>query len=41
MLQEHIDFNGEVLNHVFFGECNDYFVGLICEEKVRKNSIIY
>ncbi|NYE08425.1 hypothetical protein F4694_005269 [Bacillus niacini] len=33
VLQEHIDFNGEVLNHVFFGECNDYFVELIGKEK--------
>ena len=33
MLQEHIDFNSEVLNHVFFGECNDYFVELIRKEK--------
>ncbi|RJS59185.1 hypothetical protein [Bacillus sp. PK3_68] len=33
LLQEHIDFNGEVLNHVFFGECNDYFIELIGKEK--------
>jgi hypothetical protein len=33
VLQEHLDFNGEVLNHVFFGECNDYFVELIDKEK--------
>lgn len=33
VLQKHIDFNGEVLNHVFFGECNDYFVELIGKKK--------
>ncbi|MGE6259269.1 DUF7674 family protein [Heyndrickxia sporothermodurans] len=33
LLQEHTDFNGEVLNHVFFGECNDYFAELIGKEK--------
>ncbi|WP_078410737.1 DUF7674 family protein [Priestia abyssalis] len=33
ILQEHIDFNGEILNHVFFGECNDHFIKLIEEEK--------
>lgn len=33
LLQEHMDFNDEVLNHVFFGECNEYFVELIGKEK--------
>ncbi|MFF2754456.1 hypothetical protein ACFVR1_12015 [Psychrobacillus sp. NPDC058041] len=33
VLQEHIQFNGEILNHVFFGECNDYFIELIGKEK--------
>ncbi|MEH7246071.1 hypothetical protein V7114_04660 [Neobacillus niacini] len=33
LLQEHTDFNGEVLNQVFFGECNDYFVELIGKEQ--------
>jgi hypothetical protein len=33
LLQQHTDFNGEVLNHVFFGECNDYFVELVSKEK--------
>jgi hypothetical protein len=32
-LQEHIEFNSEILNHVFFGECNDYFIELIEKEK--------
>ena len=33
VLQEHIDFNGEVLNHVFFGECIEDLVELIGKEK--------
>ncbi|MDQ6596397.1 hypothetical protein E2K98_29800 [Bacillus salipaludis] len=33
ILQEHIEFNDEILNHVFFGECNDYFIELIGKEK--------
>lgn len=33
LLQQHIDYNGEVLNHVFFGECNEYFIDLISKEK--------
>lgn len=33
LLQELIDFNSEILKHVFFGECNDYFVELIGKEK--------
>ncbi|MBD7944817.1 hypothetical protein H9650_11890 [Psychrobacillus sp. Sa2BUA9] len=32
-LQEHIEFNGEILNHVFFGECSNYFNELIGKEK--------
>ncbi|TYS68134.1 hypothetical protein FZC76_10325 [Sutcliffiella horikoshii] len=33
LLQVHKDLNGEILNHVFFGDCNDYFVELIGKEK--------
>lgn len=33
LLQEHIEFNGEILNHVFFGEFNDDFIELIEKEK--------
>ncbi|MEH6996588.1 hypothetical protein V7075_28450 [Neobacillus drentensis] len=33
LLQEHTDYNGEVLNHVFFGECSEYLVELIGKEK--------
>ncbi|MCM3729080.1 hypothetical protein M3226_26025 [Neobacillus cucumis] len=37
LLQEHMDLNDEVLNHVFFGECNDYFVELIgIEQDIAK-----
>ncbi|MDF2066516.1 hypothetical protein [Bacillus sp. Cr_A10] len=32
-LQEHIEFYEEILNHVFFGECNNYFIELIGKEK--------
>lgn len=32
-LQEHIEFNGEILNHVFFGECSNYFIELIGKER--------
>ena len=31
-LQEHIEYNGEILNHVFFGECSEQFIILIEEE---------
>ncbi|GGI11615.1 DUF7674 family protein [Gottfriedia solisilvae] len=33
VLQEHIEFNGEILNHVFFGECNEHFIKLINEDQ--------
>jgi hypothetical protein len=33
ILQEHIEYNGEILNHVFFGECNNYFIKLLEDEK--------
>ncbi|WP_050181301.1 DUF7674 family protein [Domibacillus robiginosus] len=33
ILQEHIVFNDEILNHIFFGECNEYFIKLIEEDK--------
>nr|WP_106779132.1 hypothetical protein [Lysinibacillus timonensis] len=33
LLQQHLAYNGEVLNHVFFGECNEYFIDLISKEK--------
>ena len=33
ILQEHIEYNGEILNHVLFGECNDYFIELIGKDK--------
>jgi hypothetical protein len=33
ILQEHIEYNGEILNHVFFGECNDYIIKLLEDEK--------
>ena len=32
-LQEHIEFYGATLNHVFFGECTIYFIELIGNEK--------
>ncbi|KQL34415.1 hypothetical protein [Psychrobacillus sp. FJAT-21963] len=32
-LQEHIEFYGETLNHVFFGEYTNYFLELIGKEK--------
>ncbi|TWD87904.1 hypothetical protein FB550_13314 [Neobacillus bataviensis] len=42
LLQEHTDFNGEVLNHVFFGQCNEYFVELIGKEKdIRKIKALF
>jgi len=33
ILHEQIKYDGELLNHVFFGECNDYFMILIEKEK--------
>jgi hypothetical protein len=33
ILHEHIELNGELLNHVFFGECNEYFINIIETEK--------
>lgn len=33
LLNDHIAYNGSVLNHVFFGEWNDYLIKLIEEEK--------
>jgi len=33
VLHEHIEFNGEILNHVFFGECNEHFIKLIDEDQ--------
>lgn len=36
LLEEHIEYNGELLPHVFFGECNEYFIQLLEKEKTDK-----
>jgi len=33
VLQEHIEFNEELLPHVYFGECNEFFINYINEDK--------
>lgn len=35
VLQEHIEFNEELLPHVFFGECNEFFINYINEDNPK------
>lgn len=35
ILQEHIEFNEELLPHVYFGECNEFFINCINEDKLE------
>jgi hypothetical protein len=34
--QEHIEFNDELLPHVFFGDCDDFFINLIIENNPER-----
>ncbi|TFB12912.1 hypothetical protein E3U55_16915 [Filobacillus milosensis] len=36
LLEKHIQFNDELLPHVFFGECNDYFIKYLETEKTKE-----
>jgi hypothetical protein len=35
LLHEHIEFNNEVLPHVFFGECNDFIMNYLTEDEEK------
>jgi hypothetical protein len=35
VLQEHIEFYEELLPHVFFGECNEFFINYINEDNPK------
>lgn len=35
LLEEHIEYNGELLLHVFFGECNEYFIKFLQSEEAE------
>jgi hypothetical protein len=36
LLEEHIQYNNEILPHAFFRECNDYFIKLLKTEKTKE-----
>jgi hypothetical protein len=36
LLKEHIEYNEELLPHVFFGECNDYFIQFLKKDKTEE-----
>ncbi|WP_335871882.1 DUF7674 family protein [Bacillus sp. 2205SS5-2] len=39
LLEQHVKFNNEILPHVFFGECNDYFIDFLVKEENSRDLV--